>query len=46
MAKSPAIDDTIRVCKAIVDPETGETKKECKVVDTLPVPCGCSASKQ
>lgn len=46
MAKSPAVDTTMKVCRAVIDPVTGEAKKECKTIDTGSVPCGCSATKK
>lgn len=42
MPKSPAIDTTMKVCRAVVDPETGEVTKQCQNVDTTSMPCGCS----
>ncbi len=41
MPKSPAVDTTMKVCRAVIDPVTGEVKKECQTVDTTPAPCGC-----
>lgn len=44
MPKSPAIDSTLKVCRAVIDPETGEVRKECRIVDAEAGTCGCSDS--